>query len=52
MIVGDGIDYVARAPDAAFDVIIVDSTDPIGVGEVLFTDSFYEQCARVLSAQG
>jgi spermidine synthase len=28
---------VARAPDAAFDVIIVDSTDPIGVGEVLFT---------------
>jgi spermidine synthase len=52
VIVGDGIDYVARAPDAAFDVIIVDSTDPIGVGEVLFTDSFYEQCARVLSAQG
>ena len=41
VIVGDGIDYVQRAPDAAFDVIIVDSTDPIGVGEVLFTDEFY-----------
>jgi spermidine synthase len=52
VIVGDGIDYVKRAPDAAFDVIIVDSTDPIGVGEVLFTDAFYANCARVLSARG
>ncbi|MCP9320805.1 polyamine aminopropyltransferase [Acetobacter persici] len=52
VIVGDGIDYVARAADASFDAIIVDSTDPIGVGEVLFTDSFYEHCARVLTAEG
>jgi spermidine synthase len=52
VIVGDGIDYVKRAPDAAFDVIIVDSTDPIGVGEVLFTDAFYANCARILTARG
>ncbi len=52
VIVGDGIDYVRRAPDAAFDAIIVDSTDPIGVGEVLFTDEFYANCARVLTARG
>ncbi len=52
VIVGDGIDYVKRAPDAAFDVIIVDSTDPIGVGEVLFTDEFYENCARILTPRG
>ncbi len=52
IIVGDGIDYVKRAPDASFDVIIVDSTDPIGVGEVLFTDEFYSNCARILTAQG
>jgi spermidine synthase len=52
VIVGDGIDYVGRAPDAAFDAIIVDSTDPIGVGEVLFTDGFYENCARILTARG
>ncbi|HUB44099.1 MAG TPA: polyamine aminopropyltransferase [Acetobacteraceae bacterium] len=52
VIVGDGIDYVKRAPDASFDVIIVDSTDPIGVGEVLFTDSFYENCARILTPRG
>jgi spermidine synthase len=52
VIVGDGIDYVKRAPDASFDVIIVDSTDPIGVGEVLFTDEFYANCARILTARG
>jgi len=52
VIVGDGIDYVARAPDASFDVIIVDSTDPVGVGEALFTDEFYAQCARVLGPRG
>src|ERR1700749_3430484 len=52
VIVGDGIDYVRRAPDASFDVIIVDSTDPIGVGEVLFTDDFYRHCARILTARG
>ena len=43
VIVGDGIDYVKRAPDASFDAIIVDSTDPIGVGEVLFTDAVLRQ---------
>ncbi len=52
VIVGDGIDYVKRAPDGAFDAIVVDSTDPIGVGEVLFTDEFYENCARILSPRG
>jgi spermidine synthase len=52
VIVGDGIDYVKRAPDATFDAIIVDSTDPIGVGEVLFTDDFYSNCARILTARG
>jgi spermidine synthase len=52
VIVGDGIDYVKHAPDAAFDVIIVDSTDPIGVGEVLFSDDFYANAARVLAPDG
>lgn len=52
VIVGDGIEYVRRAPDASFEVIIVDSTDPIGVGEVLFTDEFYRNCARILTPRG
>ena len=52
VIVGDGIDYVRKAPTGSFDVIIVDSTDPIGVGEVLFTDEFYSNCARILTDRG
>lgn len=52
VIIGDGIAYVADCPDQSFDVIIVDSTDPIGVGEVLFTDRFYSDCARILTASG
>lgn len=52
VIVGDGIDYVRQAKADSFDAIIVDSTDPIGVGEVLFTDEFYGNCARILGARG
>ena len=52
VIVGDGIDYVRRAAAASFDAIIVDSTDPIGVGEVLFTDEFYANAARILTPRG
>ncbi len=52
VIVGDGIAYVERASAETFDVIIVDSTDPIGIGEVLFTDSFYRDCARILTSSG
>ena len=52
VIVGDGIDHVRQVPDASFDVVIVDSTDPIGVGEVLFTDEFYANCARLLTGRG
>ncbi|MBX6373459.1 MAG: polyamine aminopropyltransferase [Acetobacteraceae bacterium] len=52
VIVGDGIDYVRRAAPASFDVVIVDSTDPIGPGEVLFTEEFYANCARLLTDRG
>ena len=52
VIVGDGIDHVTHAADGAYDVIVVDSTDPIGVGEVLFTDEFYRHAARILSTGG
>ncbi|MDQ2734876.1 MAG: polyamine aminopropyltransferase [Pseudomonadota bacterium] len=52
VIVGDGIEFVQRAADASFDVIIVDSTDPVGAGEALFTDTFYANCARVLTHRG
>ncbi|MCA9724793.1 MAG: spermidine synthase, partial [Kurthia sp.] len=40
MIFDDGLAYVQNAPDASFDLILVDSTDPISVGEGLFTTAF------------
>jgi spermidine synthase len=52
VVVGDAIHYVFEAPAASFDAVIVDSTDPAGVGEVLFTEDFYRECARVLSDGG
>lgn len=52
MIFDDGLAYVQNAPDASFDLILVDSTDPISVGEGLFTTAFYQECHRVLSAEG
>jgi spermidine synthase len=52
IVVGDGIAHVAQAAAASVDVIIVDSTDPAGVGEVLFSDAFYRDCARVLTPDG
>ena len=50
--IADGIEYVAQAPSGSFDVIIVDSTDPAGPGEVLFSDAFYADCARILGPGG
>ena len=52
VLVSDGLAYVANAADGAFDVIIVDSTDPAGVGEALFTEAFYADCARVVGPRG
>ena len=49
--IADGLKYVAES-DETFDVIIVDSTDPIGPCEVLFTDAFYTDCRARLSANG
>ena len=51
IVIGDGLDYV-RSTDERFDVIISDSTDPIGPGEALFTEDFYAGCKRCLNDGG
>lgn len=51
LVIDDGAKFVAET-DQRYDVIIVDSTDPIGPGEVLFTEKFYRDCRRCLSAEG
>ena len=48
----DGIQYMKDAADASADIIIVDSTDPIGPATGLFGPSFIADCYRVLSKGG
>jgi spermidine synthase len=50
--VADGIEYVTNCPDGAFDVAIIDSTDPVGPAEGLFTDKFYRGVHRILKSDG
>ena len=48
----DGIDWMRKASADSLDVVIVDSTDPIGPAKGLFDAAFYTQCHRVLAAGG
>ena len=47
----DGVNFVSRKENE-YDLIIVDSTDPISVGEGLFTESFYKSCFNALRENG
>ncbi|UWQ81962.1 polyamine aminopropyltransferase [Leisingera caerulea] len=51
LVINDGALFMKENTEK-FDVIIVDSTDPIGPGEVLFTDTFYGHAARSLTEDG
>jgi len=51
LVITDGAKFVQET-DKRFDVIIVDSTDPIGPGAVLFTAEFYAGCKRCLTDGG
>lgn len=51
VVIADGCRYVAETEER-FDVIVVDSTDPIGPGKVLFTREFYRDCKRCLTPGG
>lgn len=51
LVIADGAEFI-RETTGGYDVIIVDSTDPIGPGEVLFTDTFYGHAHRALSPGG
>lgn len=51
LVIADGCRLV-KETDARYDVILVDSTDPIGPGAVLFTEEFYGDCKRCLTPGG
>jgi spermidine synthase len=48
----DGIKYMADAEAASLDLVIVDSTDPVGPAEGLFNAKFYASCFRALREGG
>ena len=47
----DGVKFI-RSCENKYDVIIVDSTDPFGPGEGLFTKEFYGSCFKALREDG
>lgn len=47
----DGLKFIRKHQDE-YDLIIVDSTDPIGPGEGLFTKEFYGNCYNALKEDG
>jgi len=47
----DGIEFIKEKKDH-YDLILVDSTDPIGPGEGLFTKEFYTDCYNALNSNG
>ncbi len=54
LIIGDGFEYVGRASthEHPFDVILVDSSDPVGPGESLFSAHFYKSLGQCLKPHG
>ncbi len=48
----DGIKWLAEAEKGSYDVIIVDGTDPVGPGEGLFNQAFYQSCWHALAENG
>jgi spermidine synthase len=51
LIIGDGVEYVKKATEK-FDVILVDSTDPIGPAQPLFGEEFYRDIFNLLTDDG
>ncbi|MDG3040072.1 polyamine aminopropyltransferase [Roseicyclus marinus] len=51
LVIADGAQFMRQNADL-YDVIIVDSTDPVGPGEVLFTDTFYGHAKARLASGG
>jgi spermidine synthase len=49
---GDGIAWMKEAPAESLDLIIIDSTDPVGPAEGLFGRKFYGDCIKALRPGG
>ncbi|WP_017926940.1 polyamine aminopropyltransferase [Thioalkalivibrio sp. HL-Eb18] len=52
LLFADGVQYLKDATPGSIDVIIVDSTDPVGPAEGLFSTAFYKDCVKALGPDG
>merc|ERR1711976_1150892 len=52
LIIGDGVGFAERAADCSYDVMIIDSSDPVGPAEKLFSKEFYINAHRILKPGG
>jgi spermidine synthase len=52
LVFGDGLAWMREARPGSLDVVIVDSTDPVGPAEGLFGEAFYRDCLRALGDGG
>ena len=50
--VDDGVKWVKKIGDNIYDVIFIDSSDPSEFSNLLFSDSFYKECKRILTSKG
>ncbi len=48
----DGIQWVKDCEPESLDIIIIDSTDPVGPAEGLFAVDFYKDCFKALAPNG
>ncbi len=51
LVVQDAMTFITTCQQS-FDVILSDTSDPVGPNEPLFSDDFYQHCQRCLSTQG
>ena len=52
LIIGDALEYISACGDESYDLIIIDSCDPIGPAAGLFTPDFYNDVHRCLKEDG
>jgi spermidine synthase len=52
VVYGNGARFVADTAPGSYDVILVDSTDPVGPAEELFTEDFFRNCGNALGSDG
>ncbi len=51
LVIEDAFEFIKREKNR-YDVILVDSTDPVGAAEVLFSETFYHLCRSALNPGG